>query len=110
MIYLRNHVIDNYPGEHWTYHIIGYLIDALTNDKVTYGVILHSFVFRNILHDKYSILVRRKELLAIEDIDITWKLNYWKESGNYTEDRNSRIELSKHIYTLDHIANKYYTQ
>lgn len=107
-MYPENSIVKSHPDAHWTYHILGYLIDALIYEKVNYGIVIKSVVFRTLLIDKYNALINAKEIEPIENIDVTHKLLYWNESGKYASYKEDRILLSKAIYVVDAIAAKFY--
>lgn len=108
-MYPENSIVKNHPDVHWTYHILGYLIDALIYEKVNYTIVLKSMVFRTLLIDKYKAMINTKEIEPIEDIDVTHKLLYWNESAKYASYKDDRILLSKSMYVVDAIAAKFYT-
>jgi hypothetical protein len=108
-MYPENSIHKNYPDVHWTYHILGYLLDALIYEKVNYTIVLKSMVFRTLLMDKYKAMINTKEIEPIEDIDVTHKLLYWNESAKYASYKDDRILLSKSMYVVDAIAAKFYT-
>lgn len=107
-MYPENSIHKNHPDVHWTYHILGYLIDALIYEKVNYTIVLKSMVFRTLLIDKYKAMINTKEIEPIEDIDVTHKLLYWNESAKYASYKDDRILLSKSMYVVDAIAAKFY--
>lgn len=108
-MYPENSIVKNHPDAHWTYQILGYLLDALIFEKVTYSIVLKSHVYRTLLMDKYNALINTKEIDPIENIDVTHKLLYWNESGKYASYKEDRILLSKSMYVVDAIAAKFYT-
>jgi hypothetical protein len=107
-MYPENSIVKNHPDAHWTYHILGYLLDALIYEKVNYSIVLRSHVYRTLLIDKYNKMINAKEINPIEDIDITHKLLYWNESAKYASLKDDRILLSKSMYVVDAIAAKFY--
>lgn len=107
-MYPENSIVKSHPDAHWTYHILGYLLDALIYEKVNYGVVLKSYVYRTLLIDKYNALINSKEIEPIENIDVTHKLLYWNESAKYVSYKEDRILLSKSMYVVDAIAAKFY--
>lgn len=107
-MYPENSIVKNHPDAHWTYHILGYLLDALIYEKVNYSIVLRSHVYRTLLIDKYNKMVNAKEIEAIENIDVTHKLLYWNESAKYASYKEDRILLSKSMYVVDAIADKFY--
>lgn len=108
-MYPENSIFKNHPDAHWTYHILGYLLDALIYEKVNYSIVLRSHVYRTLLIDKYNKMINAKEIEAIENIDVTHKLLYWNESAKYASYKEDRILLSKSMYVVDAIAAKFYT-
>lgn len=107
-MYPENSIVKNHPDAHWTYHILGYLLDALIYEKVNYSIVLRSHVYRTLLIDKYNKMINAKEIEAIENIDVTHKLLYWNESAKYASYKEDRILLSKSMYVVDAIAAKFY--
>lgn len=107
-MYPENSIVKNHPDAHWTYHILGYLLDALIYEKVNYSIVLRSHVYRTLLIDKYNMMVNAKMIDQIENIDVTHKLLYWNESAKYASYKEDRILLSKAMYVVDAIAAKFY--
>jgi hypothetical protein len=107
-MYPSNHIHTNYPEAHWTYHILGYLMDALVSESVNFSIVLRSLVYRTLINDKYNALVNSKQIEPLETIDVTYKLLYWNESANYAAMKEDRVLVCKTMYICDILASKFY--
>ena len=103
-----NYIMQHHPDVHWSYHIIGYYLDALIlSNKADITILKHS-VIKTLLIEKYVTLLHRKEIVPIEELPIEQKQELWEESLKVSQDKDERIKIAKCIYTLHDIAETLY--
>lgn len=86
---------------------LGYSLRGIIDETIDMGHLVRLQSIRNLYLSRYANSVLTGRLKAIEQIDHWDKLVYWEEAGKYTIDRQTRTEMSKVLYTINYLCDKY---
>jgi len=86
---------------------LGYSLRGIIDESIDMGHLVRLQSIRNLYLSRYTNSVLTGRLKPIEQIDHWDKLVYWEEAGKYTDDRQTRTEMAKVIYTINYLCVKH---
>jgi hypothetical protein len=81
--------------------VINISFDALIREKIEIDSILRLDSVRHLYIDKYNRDTAMRRIHPIEVLDSVTKMELWRMAGEYTDDRDRRLEASKIIYLIE---------
>jgi hypothetical protein len=81
--------------------VVNISFDALIREKIEIDSILRLDSVRHLYIDKYNRDTAMRKIHPIEALDSTTKMELWRMAGEYTDDRDRRLEASKIIYLIE---------
>ena len=81
--------------------VINISFDALIREKIEIDSILRLDSVRHLYIDKYNRDTAMCRIHPIEALDSITKMELWRMAGEYTDDRDRRLEASKIIYLIE---------
>lgn len=86
---------------------LGYSLRGIIDESIDMAHLVRLPSIRNLYLSRYTNSVLTGRLKPIEQLDHWDKLVYWEEAGKYTDDRQTRTEMAKVLYTINYLCIKH---